>query len=693
MSVSVDSTESKNSDESGEKQRGGAGLDGHTVAMLGNPNVGKTSIFNRLTNLLAKTSNFPGTTIDRRIGRVELSNRETISLVDLPGIYSLAATSPEETVARDFLLGTSGTVPDAVLIVVDATNLQRTLFIARQALQQGRPTIVAVNMVESARRRGIDIDFNTLSRRLGCPVVGVSARTGEGFERLKSQLAILLSGPALPLLIPSDCPDVPPQPAENILTVVTGADEESCGSCRVCPYADGHLWASALARESIRDGSVASDEMTDRVDRFLTHAWIGPVVFALVMVAAFSLVFWVAQTPMEWLDGGFAWLASRVNDWLPEGDFRSLVVDGVIGGVGGVMVFLPQIFILFFMLAVLEDSGYLARAVVVVDRWMRRVGLPGQAFVPLLAAHACAIPAIMATKVIESRRDRLAAIMVIPLMTCSARLPVYTMIAAMLFPNAPLFAAVLFASAYLLGMVAAFVVAFVLKLTLLPGEASPLILDLPPYRAPSLRNAVRYAYERGWVFLRDAGTVILLISIAIWGLSTYPKLSDERFAAQMESQNVVIDQLDETELENRRAAADQEHAIIGRLGYVVAPVFEPLGFDWKISVGVMASFAAREVVVSTLSILYGLGPEPEEASSLQDRLIAATDAQGRPVFTTATCVSLLVFFVLAMQCLPTQAVTKKETGSWKWAAFQFGYMTLLAYGAALIAYQTISRLT
>ncbi|MCM2374099.1 ferrous iron transport protein B [Aporhodopirellula aestuarii] len=683
MSTSVDSTESDHLGTSGQKKSGDK-----VVAMLGNPNVGKTSIFNRLTNLLAKTSNFPGTTIDRRIGRVELSDKKSITLVDLPGMYSLEATSPEEEVARDFVLGQSDEAPDAVLIVVDATNLQRTLFVARQALQQSRPTVVAVNFIEAARRRGIEIDLNILSRKLGCPVVGVSARTGEGFDRLKSQLAIVLAGPALPLLIQGGSPECPPTPAENVLTVIS--DDESCGSCRVCPFADGHLWAAALARESIRDGSVVSDETADRVDQFLTHRFIGPVVFAIVMVLAFSLVFSFAQVPMEWLDNGFGMLATWVSRFLPEGDFQSLVVDGIIGGVGGVMVFLPQIFILFFMLAILEDSGYLARAVVVVDRWMRRVGLPGQAFVPLLAAHACAIPAIMATKVIENRRDRLAAIMVIPLMTCSARLPVYTMIAAMLFPSNPMYAAILFASAYVLGMVAAFAIAFLLKLTILPGEPSPLILDLPPYRAPSIRNALRYAYERGWTFLRDAGTVILMISIVIWALSTYPKLSDERFADEMASRSVAVEQLSESELDGVRAAADQEHAIIGRLGRVVAPVFEPLGFDWKISVGVMTSFAAREVVVSTLSILYGLGPEPEEESSLQNRLQAAKYPDGSPVFTTATCVSLLVFFVLAMQCLPTQAVTKKETGSWKWAAFQFVYMTMLAYAAAFVAYQTIS---
>jgi len=405
------------------------------------------------------------------------------------------------------------------------------------------------------------------------------------------------------------------------------------------------------------------------------------------------LVFWVAASPMEWLDMLFGGLAGLVADWLPAGDFQSLLTDGIIGGVGGVMVFLPQICILFFALAVLEDSGYLARAVVVIDRLMRRVGLPGQAFVPLLAAHACAIPAIMSTRVIQNRRDRLASIMVIPLMTCSARLPVYSMIAAMLFPDQPLQAAGLFAAAYLLGMVAAFFMAWLLKRTVLPGQPTPLIMDLPPYRMPSFRNAARHAYERGWMFLRDAGTIILLISIGIWVLSTYPKLSEERFAANMDAAGVQLSSLSESEVEHRFEQQSQEYALIGRAGKLVAPVFAPLGFDWKTSVGVMTSFAAREVVVSTLSILYGLGPEPEEEQSLVDRLSTAERADGSRVFTTATSISLLVFFVLAMQCLPTQAVTRKETGSWGWAAFQFGYMTVLAYTVALIAYQTLSRLT
>ncbi|MEP2310895.1 ferrous iron transporter B [Rhodopirellula bahusiensis] len=644
------------------------------VAMVGNPNVGKTSLFNRLTNLLAKTSNFAGTTVDRRTGTADLNEGQSCTLVDLPGLYSLTASSPEEQIARAFITGESECPPEGVLVVVDATNLQRSLAVAREAIQCGRPTLVAVNMIELARKSGVDVDLEVLSQKLGCPVVGVSARSGEGLDELKTNLRQLLQ-PRKMIVLSADA-----EPAEL-----------DCGACGACPFADGHRWASTLARESTRTGYVASDEWTDRVDQFTTHRFLGPVIFVAVMVAAFASVFYVAQYPMEWLDASFGIVTETVGGWLPEGDFNSLITDGILAGIGGVVIFLPQICILFFMLAILEDSGYLSRAVVVIDRWMRRGGLPGQAFVPLLAAHACAIPAIMSTKVIENRRDRLAAIMVIPLMTCSARLPVYTMVAALLFPSSPWSAALLFASAYALGMVAAFFVAWILKRSILPGEAAPLILDLPPYRTPSLSNAIRHAYERGWGFLRDAGVVILVISIGIWVLSTYPKLPEERFAEQIQTAGLNAETLEESDLENRRALAEQEYAVIGRMGKFVQPVFAPLGFDWKTSVGVMTSFAAREVVVSTLSILYGLGPEPEDESSLHDRLMSATDAEGNRVFTPATCVSLLVFFVLAMQCLPTQAVTKKETGSWGWAIFQFGYMTVLAYVAALIAYQAISR--
>ncbi len=651
-----------------------------TVALIGNPNVGKTSLFNRLTNLLAKTSNFSGTTIEHRVGTIRLHGQaaaepdHVLRVVDLPGIYSLDGKTLEETVTREYLSGTREErkmpLPDALVVVVDATNLERSLFVTRQALELSKPTIVAVNLSDLAERQGIEIDCEGLANKLGCPVVPISARTGLGLQELQNRMLEATAGSAVVAAVPE------------------------CNSCMTCPYAKGHQWAASVAAETSKRKYVASSEWTDALDRWMTNSWVGPVAFFGVMLTLFSLVFWLAQFPMELLDSVFGGLAELIAMVIPEGDVQSLLTDGVIAGMGGVLVFLPQIMILFFVLTLLEDSGYLSRAVVVVDRWMRRVGLPGQAFVPLLTAHACAIPAIMATRTIENRRDRLVSILVIPLMTCSARLPVYTMIAAMLFPTQAFYAALMFAGAYFLGMIAAFAMALVFKWSILPGKPAPLILDLPPYRMPSIKNALRHAWDRGWAFVRDAGTVILLISLAIWALSTYPKLPEDQLLTKMaavQASDAGIDISNSDDVERLQMQLSEEHSALGRIGKTVQPVFAPLGFDWKTSVGVMASFAAREVVVSTLSILYGMGDDPgdDEIASLHSRLRSTTRADGTRVFDTATCVSLLVFFVLAMQCLPTQAVTKKETGSWKWAFFQFGYMSVLAYVGAFVARQLI----
>lgn len=643
-----------------------------TIALVGNPNVGKTSLFNRLTNLLAKTSNFSGTTIEHRIGKLVEPNvaaEDALQIVDLPGIFSLDGQTLEEKVTREYLHDQrdSSRVPaaSALVVVVDATNLQRSLFVARQALELSKPTIVAVNLIDAADRQGIEIDCEGLSEKLGCPVIAVSARNGRGIDSLIAEI----------------------HRATTEEAAAAGAPE--CNSCLTCPYARGHQWAESVAAETSRRKYVASSEWTDAVDRIVTNALAGPLIFFGVMVVLFALVFWLAAFPMDLLDVAFGVVANALGSWLPDGQIKSLLTDGIIAGLGGVVVFLPQIMILFFVLTLLEDSGYLSRAVVVVDRWMRRVGLPGQAFIPLLTAHACAIPAIMSTRVIENRRDRLISILVIPLMTCSARLPVYTMIAALLFPNHAWKAALLFAGAYFLGMIAAFSMALLMKMSILPGDPAPLILDLPPYRMPSLGNAVRHAWDRGLAFVREAGTVILVISLVIWGLSSYPQMDDSTFEARLAERPTAVqpDDLDGSDRDRLRAQLAQEHSALGRIGKAFQPVFAPLGFDWKTSVGVMASFAAREVVVSTLAILYGMGDEPEEdeISTLHTRLRQATRADGTPVFDTATCVSLLVFFVLAMQCLPTQAVTRKETGSWKWAFVQFAYMSVLAYFGAFVA--------
>lgn len=643
------------------------------VALVGNPNSGKTSLFNRLTGLRAHTANFAGTTVEHRRGRMQVADRSA-ELVDLPGLYSLEASTPDERVARDVVMGDRGAKPDVLVLVVDATSLERNLFLASQLIEAAhtaeRPMLVALTMTDVAARHNVEIDKAQLEKDLGCPVLPLSARTGEGVAEFTTVLGVLLEGAA------------PPQPKVETLC--------ECNSCRGCGFSQRYDWAEAVARRASGDPSVTLGRTTQRIDRVLTHRVVGLLGFAAVMFVTFWTIYSLAQFPMAWIETITATASDLLSRWLPAGDLRSLLADGLVGGVGGMLVFLPQICILFFMLALLEDSGYLARAAFVMDRLMQRVGLPGKAFVPMLSAHACAVPAIMSTRVIEDRRDRLATILVLPLMTCSARVPVYALVIALLFSNNPVMAATVFTGAYALGIVAALVVAWLLKRTLLPGETRPLVIELPNYRVPSLRNALLETYDRAMVFIKNAGTTILVITFLLWAAATYPKTSLEDLPTAEQAAVVQLQATGDTEAaDNLLAQYSLERSVAGRVGHAIEPVFAPLGFDWKMSIGVVSSFAAREVIVATLSVLYGLGEEGGE-TELTERLRSSTHAGGAPVFTTASCLSLLVFYVLAMQCLPTQVITKRETGSWGWAAFQFGYMTVLAYVASLATFQTAS---
>lgn len=644
-----------------------------TVALVGNPNSGKTSLFNRLTGLRAHTANFAGTTVEHRRGRMQLAGRP-LQLIDLPGLYSLDASTPDERVARDIVLGTGPVKPDAFVLVLDATNLERNLFLASQLIEAvretNRPLLVALNMTDLATRHGVSIDVQTLADDLGCRVVPMSARTGDGLGPFTTALA--------ELVVTDQSPAVETQCA--------------CSGCSGCTFSRRYDWAESVARRASGDPSVTLGRTTEKIDRILTHRVVGLVAFAAVMFATFWTIYSLAAYPMGWIESLTAGAAELLGRWLPAGDIRSLLADGLVGGVGGMLVFLPQICILFFMLALLEESGYLSRAAFVMDRLMQRVGLPGRAFVPMLSAHACAVPAIMSTRVIEDRRDRLATILVLPLLTCSARVPVYALVIALLFANNPIMAATVFTGAYALGIVAALCMAWIFKRTLLPGETRPLVIELPNYRLPSLRNALLQTYDRAMVFIKNAGTTILLITFVLWAASTYPKTSLQDLPADAQAAVAQLESAgDGQAADNLLAEYSLERSVAGRVGKAIEPVFAPLGFDWQMSIGVVSSFAAREVIVSTLSVLYGLGEEGDEAR-LTDRLRASTHPDGSPVFTTAACLSLLVFYVLAMQCLPTQVVTKRETGSWGWAAFQFGYMTVLAYGAALFTYQTASAM-
>lgn len=699
------------------------------VALIGNPNAGKTALFNALTGLRAKTANYPGITVDIRKGPLRASDT-TIEVIDLPGLYSLDALTPEERVAGDFLRGElrEEPAPDAILLVLDATNIERNLFLASEILDLQLPTVIALTLSDAASSASISVDVERLETELKCPVVPVSARAGTGLGALRTKLDDLF---------------------QDRLPIVEPAHVSCTAGCTGCTFAARYDWASEVADKTVKTPETHG-RRTAAIDRILTRPAVGIAAFLAVMLGVFYLIFSLAGIPMALIEDGFGWVGGTVDRlvptapihpalwipgvllfsaaifWLayrvakirwtrvstsvavvacvavsllPMEDFRSLLVDGVIGGVGGVVVFLPQICILFFFIALLEDSGYLARAAFVMERVMRFVGLPGKAFVPMLSAHACAIPGIMAARVIENWRDRLVTILVLPLLTCSARLPVYAMLAALLFSGSPGLAALVFLGAYLLGIAAALLSAFCLKKSILKGETVPLVLELPPYRMPSLRNALTTVYDRALIFMRRAGTIILLISVVLWAMATYPKMPDDELpaqvAAQVESLEAEAEDLDEesakpllAEAENLVAQEELAYSFAGRTGRAAEPIFRPLGFDWKMNVGVISSFAAREVIVSTLAIIYGVGEDAaEDEATLTETLRAQEHPDGSAVYSVPVCLSLLVFYVLAMQCLPTQAVTKRETGSWKWAIFQLVYMTLLAYFAALITFQ------
>lgn len=641
-----------------------------TVALVGNPNAGKTSLFNRLTGLRARTANFPGTTVEHRRATITIDEL-TATLVDLPGLYSLEPSTPDERVACDAIAGRLiGTpAPELVLLVVDSTNLERNLFLASQVIELHRPTVVALNFSDVAAKQGVAIDVAELQGWLGCPIVSVSARTGEGIDELLATVDRTVHEQIRPRIHP---------------------ELAACTACQGCRHSARFAWAERVRAASVRGEDHHHGRITESIDLVLTHRIAGLACFALVMALTFMLIFWAATFPMDLIDSLFGLAGEFVGRWLPDGDVNSLLTHGVIGGVGGMMVFLPQICLLFFVLALLEDSGYMSRAAFVMDRLMHKVGLPGKAFVPLLSAHACAIPAIMSTRVIEDRRDRLATIMVIPLMTCSARIPVYAMVTALLFPDAPLKAALLFCGAYALGITAALAMAWVFKHTLLKGPIRPLVIELPNYRLPSLRNAMLLTYDRAMAFVKTAGTTILAISLVLWVLANFPKLRVEDMPAEVQTRlHQFIATGDHAAAAHLNEQVQLENSFAGRIGRTIQPAFAPLGFDWKMSIGILTSFAAREVIVSTTAVLYGLGAEGADdgVKSLLDSLRGATRPDGTPVFTTAAGLSLLVFYVLAMQCLPTQAITRRETGTWKWPLVQLAYMTTLAYVAAMLTYQ------
>lgn len=647
------------------------------IALLGNPNTGKSTIFNRLTGLRQKTSNFPGTTIDAHIGMTTLAGPagEAIAahLLDLPGVYSLDVDDAESRVCRSAL--TSNAIPGAtpppgaVCIALDASALRQGLRFVGEVSRSRLPAVVALTMLDVARRRGIEVDIAALESKLGCPVRPVNARTGDGF----SDLRLALANPVIPRTTPP-------------------ADEAGFRAW----IDDLHEASAPMVPDS------GPDRLSARFDWAFTHPLLGTAVFAAIMVGLFWLLFRIAVYPMNWIQTGFALAGEGMAHILPPGFVRDLMVNGVVAGLAGAIVFLPQICLLFFLLSILEDTGYLARAAFVADRLLRRVGLPGSAFIPLLSSHACAIPGILAARAIPDRRERLATILVAPFMTCSARLPVYALLVSLLFSHSPSLAAIAFAGCYALGAVAGVLSAMVARGSILKGSGTPMTLELPSYKTPSLRTALLTAYDKGSVFLRKAGVFIFAFAVMLWWLSSFPRSAPPAGSVQLREQAAALMEMEShgseihtttepsSEAASLREQADREEArsvlansFAGRLGRLLEPIFAPLGFDWRVNIGVVTSFAAREIFVSTTAIVFaGDQAAPENHGVIDAARAAVRDDGVTPVFTRAASWSLLVFYVLAMQCFSTLVVTARETGSAKWAVLQFTWMTGLAYIAA-----------
>jgi len=620
----------------------GPGRGAPLVALVGPPNSGKSTLFNQLTGLRQKVANYPGVTVEKRLGRARLPDQRVVEVVDLPGVYGFSARSRDEQVTRDVLEGraTGLPAPEAVILVVDSTRLEPQLMLVEPVLSLGLPALLVLNMSDELEKRGGGVDAEALAERLGVEVVRANSRAGVGLDRVHRFLAGVLDGTVKPAR--------PPRPFGG-------------GPRRLeLPVLDTYIERRNRIRRIGQEAGFtepAPSPLTDGLDAIFLHRILGPLIFFVVVALVFQAIFAWATPLMDGVEFLVASSGEWIRDRLPDGWLRSLLVDGIWMGVGSVIVFLPQILILFLFLGILEDSGYMARAAVIADRMMYRVGLQGRAFLPLLSAFACAVPAIMAARTVENERDRLATIFVAPFMTCSARLPVYALLIAAFVPERPLLGpfmgtrAATLLGLYLLGALAAIATAFLLKRTLLRGERTAFLMELPPYRVPTLRSLGLRLVDRSRIFLRRVGRVILTVTVVLWALMQFPTVDG--------------------------APPPIEESILGRIGHVIEPAIEPLGFDWRIGVGIISSLAAREVIVGTLGTIYGVEEASEGSIELQAALQRNLDLGG--------AVALLVFFAFALQCISTLAVVRRETAGWKWPLLQWAYMLTLAVGCAYLA--------
>jgi len=615
-----------------------------TLGLVGSPNSGKTTLFNALTGLRARVGNYPGVTVERREGSANFDGRQSV-VIDLPGAYSLSPVSPDEEVVIRVLDGKLSDPPEALAVIADACTLERSLLMLAQILRRNIPTCLVLTMTDELRARGGELDLPRLERALGIPVVEVVGHRGLGVGRLRDLLA---------------------QPEQWSRPPIPPPDD---------PYERG-AWADSIASHVIRRRP-QQHALTDAIDRLVLHPVSGLALFGAVMITFFQLIFAWAAPAMDFIDAAIGSTTLAIHRALPDSLLADFLADGLVAGVGAVVIFRPQILLLFAMLYLLEDVGYMARAAFVIDRVMGRIGLEGRSFVALLSSYACAVPGIMATRTIPSPRDRLVTILVAPLMTCSARLPVYTLLIGAFVPATTVLGPIglqglVLLGLYLLGPAVALAVAAVLKRTLLPGDGLPFTMELPSYRIPTLKLWLSQVWKSASAFLRRAGTIILIASVTLWLLLTFPRSEPPAGASDAEATRYAL-----------------EHSAAGRLGHALEPVIEPLGFDWKIGVGLIASRAARGILVATLAQIYSTGQD--ETGSLREALRSDVHPEtGQPVFTPATVGALLVFFVFALQCMSTLAIMRRETNSWRWPAFAFGYLLVLAYGSSFVTYRVVA---
>ncbi len=702
------------------------------IALIGNPNSGKTSVFNQLTGLRQKTGNFPGITVDKKVGKARLNDQTEAIIIDFPGAYSLYPNAQDERVVSAVLDDPSDpSYPDLVLYVADVTQLEKHFLLLTQIKDLGFPIVLALNMADLTERKGIKVNTEFLSKNLSIPVMLVSGRTGHNFGQLKDVLSKLVQSPPPQNNLQPDFSLSPPE--EKVVKRLKETYPDSVKHVyRALQLAHHHEWLPHVTKEEREEIAVICREegfeslrlqidetmqrfnrfdpilkktvkrktttqrksFSDRLDAVLTHRFFGPVIFMLIMVLIFQAIFAWAEAPMGWIEDGFSLLSEGVRQVMPDTWLTGLITDGILAGLGGIMVFIPQIAILFLLITILEEVGYMARAVFMFDKIMQVFGLNGRSIVALISGGACAIPAIMSTRTISNWKERLITILVTPLISCSARIPIYTVLIGFVVPATAVgifnLQGLAFMGLYLLGIIAALVAAFAFKYILKTNEASFLIIELPDYRLPVWKNVWFTVYEKVKTFVVEAGKIILMISVVLWALASYGPGKSMESAREAAATEATARQLSEKEAADLEATMALEASFAGHLGHFIEPAIRPLGFDWKMGIALITSFAAREVFVGTMATLYSLGSEGDE-ERLRERMAREVHlTTGKKVYNPATTWSLLIFYAFAMQCMSTLAIVRRETNSWKWPAIQFVFLSALAYLGSLLVFQILS---